>query len=483
MDPMEFNNDSEALAELVRRIYLERQDAIVEIGHERGTDTFFFRGGELYLDRDHDMAAQLSPLLSEVPDGGRAAAHDGLRALVENLARQAASHNDAEIEIRDRGMFAELIGPLPTVIFSAELAVHGRYEDDLMKLLGGPHVKLKSINETPALQQLPSLEPEMAQMLVSCERPSSAMDLLRATGSHRLACLRGLVRLWAVGLVGPEKILDARGEKLVTPWVVKTFSERIASSLADETLDIPSDEHRERLATLMSHLGQLNHYELLELDPRCDEAEISKAYNRLARVVHPSHAAGLGLAGKEQVLGVLFERVTEAYLTLSDPMRRASYNTVSGIQVAQEVDDAKRMQEKQQLARQNYRRATRYLEQMDYSMAVDLLKESVRMDPQPEYYVRLGVAQSKNPNWQRHALNSFQRAIELSPDDAGVRTAYGTVLEHMERFDEARTQFEAALEKMPDHVAAREALERLGGEAAVGKSAGDFRSLFRGSRD
>ena len=474
-----------SLAELVRDIYLARRDAVVEVGHDRGTDSLFFRGGELYLDRDHDLAAQLSPMLAELPANDRPASHVGLQGVVEHLARQIASYIEPDVEVRTGAMFAELIGPLPTVTFVAELAVHGRYEDDLLKLLGGPHVKLRSYNETPALRQLPALQPEMGQMLANCERPSTATDLLRATGSQRMLCLRGLVRLWAVGLLGPANVVDARGEKLVTARVLKTFSERVGALLEDDPIVLETDEHRNRLADLMAHLGELDHYQLLGLNPRSDNNELSKAYNDLARLVHPSHASHLGLAGKEKAISVLFERATEAYLTLSDPMRRASYNTVSGIQVAPEVGDEKRRQEKQQLARQNYRRATRYLEQMDYSMAVDLLKEAVRMDPQPEYYVRLGVAQSKNPNWQHHALDSLESAVALKPDDAGVRTAFGAILENMERFDEARTQYEAALEQMPDHVTAREALERLGGGKGIAgtKTSGNFRSLFRPGKD
>ncbi len=478
-------DETPSLAESVREIYLERRDATIEVGHDRGTETLFFRAGELLLDRDHDLAAQLSPMLAEISDGERSASHAGLQKVVEGLARQTASYIEPQIEVRTDGMFAELIGPLPTVTFVAELAVHGRYEDDLLGLLGGPHLKLRSYNDTPALQQLPSLQPEMAQMLASCERPSTATDLLRATGSQRLLYLRGLVRLWAIGLVGPANVVDARGEKLVTGRVLRTFSERVAALLQDDPIVLDTEQHRNRLADLMAHLGELDHYELLGLTPRSDNSELSKAYNDLARLVHPSHASQLGLAGKEEAINVLFERATEAYLTLSDPMRRASYNTVSGIQVAPVVGDEKRRQEKQQLARQNYRRATRYLEQMDYSLAIDLLKEAVRMDPQPEYHVRLGVAQSKNPNWQHHALASFQAAVELKPDDAGVRTAFGAVLENMERFDEARAQYEAAIEHMPDHVVAREALERLGGGGGLtgSKTSGNFRSLFRPGKD
>ena len=61
------------------------------------------------------------------------------------------------------------------------------------------------------------------------------------------------------------------------------------------------------------------------------------------------------------------------------------------------------------MARQNYRRAIKCLSEMDYSLAVDLLKEASRLDPKPEYFARLGSVQAKNRHWHRHALESYRR--------------------------------------------------------------------------
>ncbi len=181
----------------------------------------------------------------------------------------------------------------------------------------------------------------------------------------------------------------------------------------------------------------------------------------------------------------MFEKATEAYLTLSDPRRRASYNTVAGVHVEVEVGQEQRDEEKRAIAEQNYRRAASCLSQMDFSLAVDLLKEAARMDPQPEYFARLGLAQSKNPNWHRHAVESYGRAVDLDPDNAGTRAAYGTLLEEMDRRDEAREQYKAALELMPDNVEAQGGLDRLGsGMPSFAPKAGGFRSLFaRGNKE
>ena len=474
--------DARDLIHEVRDLYLERQTARIELRHSTGLDTFFFRQGELHLDRDHIAGPRIAPLLEALEPGQRSASHPELRGEVEWLARELTTHHDPQAERIDETAGAvELVGPLPTLCFLMELSVHGCDEEELVRRLGGAASRLHNSDVSPALEQLPGLEPEMAEVMVALERPVPLSELLRGA-TVELSRLRAVTKLWSLGLVRSE-VAQEKGndEPLVTPRMLRSFSERIASRLESDPVDLGVEEHRQRVAELLAKLGDLDHYQLLELDTRSGPDEISVAYNALASVVHPDNARRLGFEGREEAMRVLFERATEAYLTLSDPRRRASYNTMSGITVEQEVDDAQRHQEKRDLARQNYLRATNSIDMMEYSTAVDLLKEAVRLDPQPEYLARLGVAQSKNPHWLQHAVANFERAVEMSPDDAGIRVAFGKVLEDLERNEEARREYGAALDLMPDNIAARDGLDRLGGAAAP-RGAGDFKSLFSRNR-
>lgn len=466
------------LVQIIREIYLGRETAFIEIRHSTGMETLFFREGELHLDRDHIAASRIQPLLEALPENKRPASEPKLRDEVEWLARELTTHHATEgvlSEAPPGGV--ELVGPLPTVSFLTELAVHGCDEEELLRRLGGVEARFSTSDKTPALQQLPGLEPNMNQAMVHLERETSAGDLLRGAGTGRLGLLRGMAKLWAVGLVVRTVEPESNDEVLLTPRVLMSFSGRIVARLEAEPLELDTDEHRARVAELLGKLGKLNHYELLGIEPRADEQEISSAYNRLAMVVHPSHAKHLGFEGKEEAIRVVFERVTEAYLTLSDPRRRASYNTMAGITVGPQVADEQREQEKRDLARQNYLRASNCFDQMEYSRAVDLLKEAVRMDPQPEYLARLGIAQSKNPHWLQHAVTNFERALEMRPDDAGIHLAFGNVLEELDRFDEARREYHKAVELMPDNTTAQDGLERLGGAITPVEGA-DFKSLF-----
>ncbi len=473
------------LTELVRSIYLGRRNGAVEVRHSSGTENLFFRRGELYLDRDHQVAVRLSSLLAAVTETQRPASVPELRGEVEELARVFCGLHAAAIELQDdRAMVVEVVGPLPTVCFVQELAIYGSDEDELLGRLGGGDTKLRSTGRTPALEQLPGLDPEMARVLAALEQPATAEQLMR--GEQRSATLRGLVKLWAVGLVEAVERRRPEGQsrETLSPKLLETFSQRIARELEEEPVDLAAEPHRRDIAGLLGKLGGVNHYELLGVGLRANDDELFVAYKDLARKVHPQHAQRLGFDGKDEALQVLFERVTEAYLTLSEPKRRASYNTIAGIHLDVQVDAGQRAREREVIARQNYRRAAISMDEMDYSQAVELLKEAARLDPRAEYYGRLGQAQWKNPNWRHHAIESYRQAVELDPDDVGVRFGLATSLEEMGKVEEASENYRLVLEAMPGHVAAEEALERLGGIRGVAAKArtGGFRSLF-GSAD
>ena len=452
-----------SVAEVVRTAYLGRHDGTMEVARSEGRPaTLFFREGELYLDRDHPAARHLGPLL---PTGGdRPASVPEIQRAMTTLSHELVADRGASAKFHDQLTAGiELVGPLPTVLLAMESAVHGLNEDELVERLGGPNQRYQSSDESPALSQLPSLEPEMAQVLVGLVQPASVDEMLRGAGSDRLSLLRGLSKLRAAGLiteVGGRAEQDG-DEAILSPRLLAHFHDRVAENLASEPLEIHAEEHRRRLADLIGRLGELNHYQLLDVGLKASEEEVLRAYNRLARIVHPSHASRLGFEGREDAIKVIFERATEAYLVLADPRRRSSYNMIVGIQLTTKVDAGKREEEKKKIARQNFIRAGRCLSEMDYSLAVDLLKEAARLDPKAEYFARLGMAQSKNRHWRRHAVESFRRAVELSPDDAGIRLGFGEVLEKMERTSEAQQQYREALRLMPDNATAMEALERL----------------------
>ncbi len=470
--------ESKSWLELLRSAYLARRSG--SLIFEGSGDEIYLRRGEIFVDRDGPLAEGLEDAVKKASSIPRPASDPVVRMAVADLSQRLLErcHGEPLVRWRQDGPGGvELLGPLPTVCMLLQAVAGEIDEPTLVRLVGGDSTKLRSRESTPALEQLPALEPEMTRALVLLERPTTLADLLRS-GGDRLGLLRGLAQLWVVGLVDGGVLPNTTKEPLVSAKIVGRFLERIGESLDFQATELDQESHRKKIADLLGKVGDLDHYQLLGLEVDADESAVPEAYERLAREVHPKHAGRLGLVGKEDALRLLFEKATEAYLSLSDPVRRSSYNTMMGLHQKVEVDPERRDEEKKIMAKRNFIQGSSCLADMEYSMAVELLKEAVRMDPRPEYFAALGQAQSKNPRWRRHAVESYRQALEKAPDDAGLYLALGKLLEDQEQVEEARQKYQKALELMPDNVAASEALGRIGVSGSA-PSAGGLRSILR----
>jgi tetratricopeptide (TPR) repeat protein len=211
---------------------------------------------------------------------------------------------------------------------------------------------------------------------------------------------------------------------------VQLFSERVRRGLSGQPLGLAPETHRHAVAELLGKVGDTTFYELLGLGPGASDAEVHDAYNRLARLVHPSHAAVLGLAGKEGVLELLFERATLGYLTLSHPDRRKRYDAELGTKLWQPaLSGPARGEEAHQVARRYFARANVLAASEEYHLAIELLRQAARLDPQAEYYALLGQLEAKNPKWLRLAEADLARAVELGGRQPGLHDALTRVRE------------------------------------------------------
>lgn len=252
---------------------------------------------------------------------------------------------------------------------------------------------------------------------------------------------------------------------LATSDVLQRFLDRIARSLEHEPLELDLTNHRLRFADALGRCSRGNHYEVLEVDPGAGEPEVHAAYEAVARMVHPSHSERLGLAGRQGVTEVVFERATEAYLVLSDPHRRSRYDREEGVEVRR--SPAQRAKEARSVARDLYGRAQGLVEREDFHYALELLQQAVRADPEAaDCWALLGRCRAQNPKWLHMAADNLRRAIQLRPDSAELRQELARVEEGRGNGEEAARLYREVLERAPGNTLAQEGLERLEGGAS-----------------
>lgn len=211
---------------------------------------------------------------------------------------------------------------------------------------------------------------------------------------------------------------------------LRLFSDTIGRRLAERPLTLDPETHRERVAGLLRLAGEATLYQILDLPPTATAQEIHEAYDQTARLVHSSNAPQLGLEGREGVLEMLFERITQAYLTLFQPERRRAYDRELAPDAWSGPDAGRR----REVARQYYERARELAAADEFHQALELVQQAVRADGRPEYHALLGKLQAKNtdPRRLRSAAENLRKAIELGSHDAELRPALDQILHRLE---------------------------------------------------
>lgn len=435
--------------------------------------------GDLYLPADHPFGERLRSLDGDHPGELRqvAARIAGLLATWEGPARLVPGAADAQ----------DLVGPLPTLMLLMERAA-AEGTDRLLERLGGESVRVEATgagDQTSAVRLLP---PSAAVLLSRLSRPVALSDLIRQSGGDPGSVLADLARLTVAGLAKASKGDSERpvaapqgpsepADRTVPPDVLRRFVDRVGRDLSSRPLALDADSHRSRVEELLGQEGAWNAYQLLGVSFDADEATIHQAYVRLGRLVHPDHAPRLALAGGEAPVRRLFERATAAYLILSQRERRRRYDERIAIVLDLRPAPPQREEEAKKLAASYYERATALVDAEDFHFAVELLKQAVHTHPRPEYYVLLGQVQARNPNWLRHAADSYRKAVDLGAGDVRISVALGRICEEMGQTEEAKRHYHSALARNPSDTDARAGLARLGGEAAKrgGEKSGEKR--------
>jgi DnaJ-class molecular chaperone len=83
----------------------------------------------------------------------------------------------------------------------------------------------------------------------------------------------------------------------------------------------------EEVDSLAALLDQLDYFQLLKLEPTASLLEIKGAFHRESRLYHPDRYHALPESPLKTNVNKVYKRVTEAYVTLRDDVKRQKYLT------------------------------------------------------------------------------------------------------------------------------------------------------------
>ena len=439
MNSLTGNLSEQSIFEAIRLVYKDRGSGVLEIDRDEKKRKFYFVAGELHLPGGHALAQRVADLTAEAegaeegdpPKKLSPESLDQLRAIVVRIVSVMIDWKDGDFSFTPdlKLLPSDLVGPLPTAHLVMEGAVLGLDENAMLLRLGGDEALLIADGESMLLQRLNDFDPGEMFLLSRAETPIALGELLKQVPGERSDTLRMLCRLQSLDLLEVATVEASPGpetEKVrLIDSMVERFLGRIAQRLENEELEIEPDVHRARIAELVGKVGSLSHYELLEVGFHDTEQRIHEAYDRLARIVHPSHATDLGFEGREETLRLVFERATVAYLTLADPERRAEYNQGAGIDATSMPTVSQRSREQKEVAEANFQRALELVENEEFHFALELTRQAIRADPRAEFFCPSRANPGAEPTVARASQRKLSSGAEARSPERRLSRCHG----------------------------------------------------------
>ncbi len=256
--------------------------------------------------------------------------------------------------------------------------------------------------------------------------------------------------------------------------------------IAPEEIGTPIDENFGGLIDKIDETDvrfrQLNHYEILDIDTSASADEIKKAYYRAAREYHPDRHFSLPEDVKGKLLNI-FNFITKAYLTLKDYEKRREYDASVRIKVTDVAHAAEKTavsaaeetpqreqfrpsadsesgdKAKSDIARSNFDEGKGEFRKGRFEEAAHFFATAIYFDSshsEYHYYYGLCFAKTGKP---KEALQSLNRAIELSPNIPDILAEAGHIYLILNCPVRAKGLFDKALRVFPAHKRAGEGYE------------------------
>jgi len=197
-----------------------------------------------------------------------------------------------------------------------------------------------------------------------------------------------------------------------------------------------------------------DYYELLGVSPSASAAEVRKAYARLAREKHPDRFTDPAEKERAQKL---FQDITHAFNTLTNPKAREEYDDERGRPQPETPEE---------IAADGFERGQAALAAGQVDDAITLLQTAVYHSPEKSaYHAALGHALGRVPAHAREAVQELEKATQLDPRNASAFAELAVVLARQGLRLRAQKAVEAALRIAPRDPR----LARLAAELGLGQ--------------
>ncbi len=229
------------------------------------------------------------------------------------------------------------------------------------------------------------------------------------------------------------------------------------------TVDEAQNKNVEEINDLYEKIRnqRLNYYQLLGTGNAAPMEEVKKSYLDFSRKYHPDR---INAAPDSTVMlraNEVFAEINKAYEILSDKDKKSEYDA-RGYRDKNAAAIESAPGDKIRNARELYLKANQFFKLKRYFEAVSLLEQAVVLDnSRANYFLLLGLAQSKLPAMKKLAESNLLKAHELEPWNADHLFSLGELYRSESLIKKAEHYFQKALEINLEHTLAGQAVQDL----------------------
>lgn len=220
---------------------------------------------------------------------------------------------------------------------------------------------------------------------------------------------------------------------------------------------------RSELADLAKSLSNRNYFEILGVSQSCNESGLERAYENLARRVHPDRFQTASLSIRE-LASEVYDRVCEAYETIRDKKRRQQY--ILELQMGArriQRDDAGRCALDAETA---FQAGVTFIQKRNYEDALVRFGKALEIKPDDgEYYAHYGwcvyLCNPDSPAMVEEAIEHVKRGVHLANDREKPLLFLGRLYKVIGKIGHAEKMFTRAVQIQPECVEAMRELRLI----------------------
>jgi tetratricopeptide (TPR) repeat protein len=212
---------------------------------------------------------------------------------------------------------------------------------------------------------------------------------------------------------------------------------------------------------MYTNLDRRDHFALLGVEPDTQPEQVRASYHHLAKKWHADNYAKMDLGPHKKKLDTIFQRIGEAYETLSNPKKREEYMVLMHRQSAGLSTDVNAILRAEQLVDDGLMA----LRRKAWVEAIEQLSEARRLNPDdPLYDVHLAWAAYNQKPGKESAAKALGGLRDAVKRQESLLLAYqygGQILFNQEDYEEAKKWWKKCLEWDPKNVEALRGLRLI----------------------